>query len=165
MNLSAIQQRFAHRRAKEAESRHIKHWGNSADNLSKAGWSWSCVSPIDSNGFDRQSARERFRVDACPGAWLDSEKPRVEATYMPRIAWIEDKDATGQLAQCYDTLKAMNPFGDGEVPDVFRAMSQRPEFLAGVLGILPVQFSDGHLTRAQHEMIASYVSVLNRCHF
>jgi hypothetical protein len=44
-------------------------------------------------------------------------------------------------------------------------MSQRPEFLAGVMGILPVQFSDGHLMRAQHEMIASYVSVLNRCHF
>jgi hypothetical protein len=60
---------------------------------------------------------------------------------MPRIAWVEDKDATGQLAHCYDTLKAMNPFGDGKVPDVFRAMSQRPEFLAGVMGILPVQFS------------------------
>ena len=36
------------------------------------------------------------------------------------------------------------PFGDGEVPDVFRAMSQRPEFLAGVMSILPVQFSDGN---------------------
>ena len=84
---------------------------------------------------------------------------------MPRIAWIEDQDAKGPLAQCFDAIKAMNPFGDGQVPDVFRAMSQRPEFLAGVLAILPVQFGDGHLTRAQKEMIASYVSVLNRCHF
>lgn len=84
---------------------------------------------------------------------------------MPRIAWIEDEQAQGQLAQCFAQLRAMNPFGDGRVPDVFRAMSQRPEFLAGVMALLPVQFADGHLTRAQKEMIASYVSVLNRCHF
>lgn len=84
---------------------------------------------------------------------------------MPRIAWVDDDDAEGQLAECYDTLKAMNPFGDGEVPEVFRAMSQRPDFLAGVMSILPVHFSDGHLTRAQKEMIASYVSVASSCHF
>ena len=84
---------------------------------------------------------------------------------MPRIEWVEDHQAEGQLAQCYDALKAMNPFGDGNVPDVFRAMSQRPEFLSGVISLLPVHFGDGHLTRAQKEMIASYVSVLGRCHF
>lgn len=84
---------------------------------------------------------------------------------MPRIAWIEDQDAQGPLAECYAGLKAMSPFGDGQVPEVFRAMSQRPDFLAGVLSLLPVHFADGHLTRAQKEMIASYVSVLNRCHF
>jgi hypothetical protein len=27
-----------------------KHWEIIADNLSKAGWSWGCVSAIDSNG-------------------------------------------------------------------------------------------------------------------
>ncbi len=84
---------------------------------------------------------------------------------MPRIAWIDDQDARGQLAECYSTLKAMNPFGDGKVPEMFRAMSQRPEFLAGVISLLPVHFADGHLTRAQKEMIASYVSVINSCHF
>jgi hypothetical protein len=84
---------------------------------------------------------------------------------MARIAWIEDEDATGVLAECYAGLKAMNPFGDGEVPEVFRAMSQRPEFLAGVMALLPVHFGDGHLTRAQKEMIASWVSALDRCHF
>ena len=84
---------------------------------------------------------------------------------MPRIAWVQDDQAKGQLAELFAGIRAFNPFGDRQVPDVFRAMSQRPEFLAGVMGILPVQFSDGHLTRAQHEMIASTVSVLNRCHF
>ena len=84
---------------------------------------------------------------------------------MPRIAWVEDADANGKLAECFAGIKAMNPFGDGKVPEVFRAMSQRPEFLGGILSLLPVQFTDGHLTRAQKEMIASYVSVLTRCHF
>ena len=28
----------------------MKYWETIADNLSKAGWSWGCVSAIDSNG-------------------------------------------------------------------------------------------------------------------
>jgi hypothetical protein len=28
----------------------VKHWEIIADNLSKAGWSWGCVSAIDSSG-------------------------------------------------------------------------------------------------------------------
>jgi hypothetical protein len=28
----------------------MKDWGIIADNLSKAGWSWGCVSAIDANG-------------------------------------------------------------------------------------------------------------------
>jgi hypothetical protein len=28
----------------------VKHWEIIADNLSKAGWTWGCVSALDSNG-------------------------------------------------------------------------------------------------------------------
>jgi hypothetical protein len=28
----------------------VKHWEIIADNLSKAGWSWGCVSALDSHG-------------------------------------------------------------------------------------------------------------------
>jgi hypothetical protein len=28
----------------------MKYWEISADNLSKSGWSWGCLSAIDSNG-------------------------------------------------------------------------------------------------------------------
>lgn len=84
---------------------------------------------------------------------------------MAQIAWIDDPQASGPLADLYAALRQMNPFGDGQIPEVFRAMSQRQDFLAGVMKILPVHFSDGFLTRAQHEMIASVVSALNRCHF
>jgi hypothetical protein len=36
--------------SKKTESRVKRYWEIIADNLSKAGWSWSCVSAIDSNG-------------------------------------------------------------------------------------------------------------------
>ena len=35
---------------KEAESIRVKHWEIIAYNLSKAGWSWGCVSAINANG-------------------------------------------------------------------------------------------------------------------
>jgi hypothetical protein len=28
----------------------VKYWETIADNLSEAGWSWGCVSTVDSNG-------------------------------------------------------------------------------------------------------------------
>jgi hypothetical protein len=36
-------------RAKRAQSTRVKYWEIIADNLKKAGWSWGCVSSIDSN--------------------------------------------------------------------------------------------------------------------
>jgi hypothetical protein len=51
------------------------------------------------------------------------------------------------------------------VPDILHTMSHRPDFLAAIMDASRVHFSDGALTRAQHEMIASYVSALNHCHY
>ena len=47
----------------------MKHWEIIADNLSKAGWSWSCVSAIVSNGrtiwiVDAHGYGKRFIVRA-----------------------------------------------------------------------------------------------------
>lgn len=86
---------------------------------------------------------------------------------MSRIAWIEDADARGQLADLFDTARSMvRSIGLPEsVPDIYRAMSHRPDFLAAIMAAERcVHFADGALTRAQHEMIASYVSALTRCH-
>jgi hypothetical protein len=80
---------------------------------------------------------------------------------MPRIAWIEDADASGPLAELYARLRESS----GGIADIIRTMSQRPDFMAGILQASRLHFSDGALTRAQHEMIASYVSALNRCHY
>ena len=46
------------RGAKDAQSHRVRYWEIIADNLSEAGWSWGCVSGVDSNG------RTIFAVDA-----------------------------------------------------------------------------------------------------
>lgn len=81
---------------------------------------------------------------------------------MPRIAWITDDAAEGQLA---DLFAAIRDSGQGQVPDILRTMSMRPDFLAAIGAASRMHFSDGALTRAQHEMIASYVAALNKCHY
>ena len=82
---------------------------------------------------------------------------------MARIAWVEDEDATGPLAELYAQIRATSP--SGQVPDILRTMSLRPDFLAAIAAASRLHFSDGALTRAQHEMIAAYVAALNRCHY
>jgi len=82
---------------------------------------------------------------------------------MARIAWIEDNNATGEVAELYAELKQTSMRGN--VPDILRTMSLRPDFLRAIDQASRMHFSDGALTRAEHEMIASYVSALNRCHY
>ncbi len=82
---------------------------------------------------------------------------------MPRIRWIDEDEATGELAELYQQIAAVSPMG--MVPDILKTMSVRPDFLRAIGDAAMLHFSDGALTRAQHEMIASYVSALNRCHY
>ena len=82
---------------------------------------------------------------------------------MPRIGWIDDDDATGELADVYREIKKTSTRGN--VPDILRTMSVRPDFLRAIDQASRLHFTDGALTRAEHEMIASYVSALNRCHY
>ncbi len=82
---------------------------------------------------------------------------------MARIAWIEDVDARGQLAQLFDAARAPR---QGRMPDIYRTMSLRPDFFAAIMDAAErLHFKDGALSRAQHEMIASYVAAINRCHY
>ncbi len=76
---------------------------------------------------------------------------------------VEESEATEQLAEIYTTAKARSIAGI--VPDILRTMSLRPDFLAAIDAASRLHFADGALTRAQHEMIASYVSALNRCRY
>jgi hypothetical protein len=82
---------------------------------------------------------------------------------MARIKMVDPSEATGQLAEQYATARAESV--SGIVPAIIRTMSLRPDFLAGIAAASRMHFSDGALSRAQHEMIASHVSALNRCRY
>jgi alkylhydroperoxidase family enzyme len=82
---------------------------------------------------------------------------------MARIRWIKEEEATGEAADVYDAWMRANP-GRPKVPDILKCFSLRPDFLRDVITFSDrVHFSEGHLTRRVKEMIATYVSALNRC--
>jgi len=81
---------------------------------------------------------------------------------MPRIGWIEEGEATGELAEAYAEYQRLT--GRAAVPEILKCFSQRPDFLRQALGFSnTVVFSDGHLDRRTKERIATFVSGLNRC--
>lgn len=82
---------------------------------------------------------------------------------MARIDWVEDDDAEGELAELYDAVRSAR--GGMPVPDILKTMSLRPDFLRAINEASRLHFTPGALTIAQHEMIASYVSAVNRCHY
>ena len=84
---------------------------------------------------------------------------------MANIRWVEDEEATGPLAEIYAAWKEANP-GQPRMPEVLKCFSVRPDFLKQVIDFsYAVHFSDGHLPRRIKEMIATYVSALNRCRY
>ena len=84
---------------------------------------------------------------------------------MARIDWVEDDDARGEVAEVYAAWKAANQ-GRDRMPGILKCFSARPDFLRQVMDFsYTVHFRDGHLTRRVKEMIATYVSALNRCKY
>jgi hypothetical protein len=76
---------------------------------------------------------------------------------------VAESEVTGPLAEVYATAKALSPIGI--VAPILQTMSLRPDFLAAIQAASRMHFTDGALTRAQHEMVASYVSAINRCRY
>src|ERR1700730_7141193 len=83
--------------------------------------------------------------------------------FMTRIKMVSESHATGALADLYAPAKAQSPIGI--VAPILQTMSLRPDFLAAIQAASQMHFTDGALSRAQHEMIASYVSAINRCRY
>jgi hypothetical protein len=76
---------------------------------------------------------------------------------------VDEVDAEGPVAEIYAAGKGRSVAG--VVPEILRTMSLRPDFLAAIDAASRLHFTDGALTRAQHEMIASYVSALSKCRY
>jgi len=81
---------------------------------------------------------------------------------IPRIAWVEEAAAEGEAATVY--REYMEATGRDFVPQILKCFSQRPDFMRQVIRFSDdLHFCDGHLPRRVKEMIATYVSALNRC--
>jgi alkylhydroperoxidase family enzyme len=79
-----------------------------------------------------------------------------------KIEFVEDAEATGEVAKVYDEWRAHS--GRQQMPGILKCFSHRPDFLRQVMDFSnTVHFSEGHLDRKTKEAIASYVSYLNRC--
>jgi hypothetical protein len=79
-----------------------------------------------------------------------------------KIRIIEDAEATGDTLAAYDYWRADS--GRTQVPGIIKCFGARPDFLRQVVDFSnTIHFSEGHLIRRHKEMIASYVSYLNRC--
>ena len=75
-----------------------------------------------------------------------------------------DNELAPSIAEAFDRVTSTHP--TGAVPPIYRTMSYNAEFFHGIkLAVEAVHFCDGALTRAQHEMIASWVSAINRCRY
>jgi hypothetical protein len=92
------------------------------------------------------------------GAVPDSSADR----YATKIRITEDAEASGEVAAAYDFWRAGS--GRQQVPGIIKCFGARPDFLRQVVEFSnKIHFSEGHLNRRHKEMIASYVSFLNRC--
>lgn len=81
---------------------------------------------------------------------------------MARIGWVEFGEAEGRIRELY--LAEAN--GRPDVAGIVKTFSQRVEALEGMMRFSEVHFGPGGaLGRARREMIATYVSALNGCHY
>jgi hypothetical protein len=86
----------------------------------------------------------------------------TKTKYASKIHITEDSEAAGDIAAAYDFWRSTS--GRKQVPGIIKCFGARPDFLRQVVEFSnKVHFSEGHLTRRHKEMIASYVSFLNRC--
>jgi hypothetical protein len=71
----------------------VKCWEIIADNLSKAGWTWGCVSAINSNGMNYLDCRSAHRDDSKRFVVREDEKLTTAEK-----AWIATTDSVSLCA-------------------------------------------------------------------
>lgn len=83
----------------------------------------------------------------------------------PWIEWVEDEDASGQIGEIYQKWKEANPERE-HFPDILKCFAHDGDILQGLLDFCyPLQFAEGSLTRWHKELIATFVSAINRCRY
>lgn len=125
-------------------------------------------------GLDAPIAKQ-YEIDATPVAFVYDRNKNLlgkgrtlnqvgtlvaRGLRVARIKWVDESDPNA--AQVY------RMFGGGQqgAPEIMKTLSLRPEameMMAELTGRF--HFSDGFLKRREHEMIAAYVSALNKCKY
>ncbi len=81
------------------------------------------------------------------------------------MAWVktvEEHEAEGYVKTLYEGLAKQR----GWVPNIVKSSTIRPELTRAWMGLFTtLMFGPSELKRAQREMIATVVSVANRCHY
>jgi hypothetical protein len=100
-----------------------------------------------------------------PALCSQNGKYREKGDSMAWVKTIDEKEATGRLAQVYAEVMK-HPLSGGRVPNVLKSMSLRPEALLSVWRMnLGITFGASTLGRVREEMIATAVSALNHCYY
>lgn len=79
---------------------------------------------------------------------------------MARIKWIDEDDP--KASEVYGAPPEALKRG---LPGIVKTMALRPEAYKMFNILSEIHFTDGFLKRREHEMVAAYVSALNRCKF
>jgi alkylhydroperoxidase/carboxymuconolactone decarboxylase family protein YurZ len=104
---------------------------------------------------------DRFgKTVARTSAMAEIDAAVLQALRMARIKWVDEKDPSAP-----EVFKNLGG-GRAPVPGILKTMSLQPEWMDAIDRLSRrAVFSDTHLPRRTKEMIATYVSALNRCKY
>ena len=80
---------------------------------------------------------------------------------MPVIKYLAEKEAKGKAKEVYEKIK--KELGIPAIPNVYKAMGRRPEFLEALFEMDKAVFGDGLIPRKYKELMAIAVSAANGC--
>ncbi len=82
---------------------------------------------------------------------------------MAPIAMVAEEEATGKLKEIYEDIKER--LGIDFVPNLYRAMSAKPEYLEANWNRSQMVMKPGKLDKLTKEIIALAVSAVNGCDY
>jgi len=95
-------------------------------------------------------------------ALLAELRPAPTTRAETHIPIIEEAEATGETAEAYQYFREQT--GRQDVPGILKCFGTNPAFVRQMVDMsATLLFADGHLTRRQKEMIATWISRLNAC--
>jgi uncharacterized peroxidase-related enzyme len=95
-------------------------------------------------------------------ALLAELRPTPAGRVETHIPIVDEAEATGETAAAYQYFRDQT--GRQDVPGILKCFGTNPAFVRQMIDISStLLFADGHLTRRQKEMIATWISRQNAC--